>query len=115
MGLSVDADLRVATPTGDLQVFGRGSTLWVRMESARVARHVIHVLAPDRARRERLLGRLSRGLSHAGLELRVEIAGRLVGKLGPSIAPNRAARLTGWRPARIHPVSLLRALLGPAR
>lgn len=111
--LSVDADLRVATPAGDLQVFGRGSTVWVRMDSARAARHVVNLLAPDRGRRERLLGWLSRGLSYAGLDLRVEIAGRLVGTLGPSMRSNQAARLTGLRPVRIHPVSLLRALLGP--
>lgn len=116
MPLSVGAELSVMTPAGEVSLVGRGSGLRLRMSSVRAARHVVRILAADRARRDRLLALLERGLRRAQLDLHVEIGGRLVASMGPAVAPNGLARLLGWSPARLHLLQLLAALVtGPGQ
>jgi hypothetical protein len=101
VGLDVEGEVSVTTPAGPVRVTGLGPTVYLHLGSLGQARRLALAVAPGRGARRRALAAMDAGLAHARLELRVDVAGREVARLGGGRQGGWLERLLGWDPLRV--------------
>lgn len=93
--LSVEADLTLTVPAGDVRIRGYGDLLVVEAPSLAAARDLFEGTATLP------LDRLTGGIEDAAVDVDVRVRGRSVARLGPGVEAGPLSRLAGAAPARI--------------
>lgn len=93
--LSIEADLTLTVPAGDVRIRGYGDLIVVEAPSLAAARDLFDGTATLP------LDRLTGGIDDAAVDVDVRVRGRSVARVGPGVDPGPLSRLVGAAPARV--------------
>jgi hypothetical protein len=93
--LSVEADLTLTVPAGEIRVRGYGDVVVVEAPSLAAARDLFDGTATLP------LDRLTGEIESAAVDIDIRVRGRSVARIGPDVSPGPLSRAVGAAPARI--------------